>query len=106
MVEAILEHRQEDFILIFFIQTFSVPCQGSFPSLSPKLQSNLLKVCAEVRKKKKITHEINSIVFKLFIISIFISISIVIVLISKSLYFKALQKSGLLIFVEQKSHRS
>lgn len=67
MVAAILEHRQEEFMLIIFIQKFSVPCQGLFSSQSPKLQSDLLKVLYK-SEQKKITHvhEINSAVFNFF----------------------------------------
>lgn len=71
MVAAILEHRQEDFMLIIFIQKFC-SCQGLFPSQSPKLQSDLLKVLYK-SEQKKITHvhEINSAVFNLKILFFF-----------------------------------
>lgn len=79
---------------------------GIIPFPLPQITEQFIKsLCRSEKKKKKITHEINYIVFKLFILYIYIYIYSDSVD-SKSLYFKALQKSGLLIFVEQKSHKS
>lgn len=54
--ESILEHRQEDFVLIIFIQNFSIPCQGLYSSPSLKLQSNLLKLHTQVTKKRSLMY--------------------------------------------------
>lgn len=93
MVKAILEHRQKDFMVIISIQNFPIPCQGLFSSPSPKLLSNLLKLCTELTNVRLFTDmKLDLLVCFLWFCYFFFLITRM--LISKSLSFKGIKNSN------------